>query len=113
MAYAAYHESFGANSFSALPAQSAAPAKLMVLDVTVPSCDAFEVRRLLAGCPDTGVLRCVPKPHDRAVLLEVQLPANRVQEVLHLLMAHLPSGELGVLTSWQGYLTAHGMTHGF
>lgn len=113
MAYAAYYESFGANSSTALPAQPLLPGRLMVLDVTVPSCDAFQVRRLLSRCPDTGVLRCVPKPHDRAVLLEVQLPANRVHEVLHLLIERIPAGEVGALKSWQGYLTTHGLTHGF
>ena len=113
MAYAAYHDSFGANGFSASPAPPVLPGRLMVLDITVPSCDAFQVRRLLSRCPNTGVLRCVPKPRDRAVLLEVQLPADRVQDVLHLLMDCVPSGELGALNSWQGYLTAHGMTHGF
>ena len=113
MAYAAYRDSFGANSFTALPAQPVLPGRLMVLDFTVPSCEAFQVRRLLSRCPHTGVLRCVPKPRDRSVLLEVQLPADRVQDVLHLLMDQIPSGELGTLKSWQGYLTTHGMTHGF
>ncbi len=113
MAYAAYHESFGVNSFSALAAQRSLPGSLMVLDVKVSSCDAFQVRRLLADCPDTAVLRCVPKLHDNAVLLEVQLPSARVQEVLHLLMEKISSGELGALISWRGYLTSHGMTHGF
>ena len=113
MAYAAYRDSFGANSFTALPAQPVLPNRLMVLDLTVPSCEAFRVRRLLARCSLTGVLRCVPKPHDRSVLLEVQLPGDRVQDVLHLLMDQIPSGELGALKSWQGYLTAHGIAHGF
>lgn len=115
MAYAAYRESSGALYFNAQPQpEECGPTdKLMVLDLTVPSCDSFQVRRLLAGCPDTGVVRCVPRPHDSQVRLEIQLPADRVQEVMHVLMTGIPSGELGALTSWRRHLTTHGMTHGF
>ena len=85
----------------------------MVLEVTVPSCEAFRVRRLLADCPHAGVLRCIPKLRDRTVVLEIQLPAERVQDVMHVLMASVPSGEMGALNSWSRHLSSHGMTHGF
>ena len=85
----------------------------MVLDVTVPSCDAFQVRHLLSSCPNAGVLRCVPRLHDHTVVLEIQLPADRVEEVMHVLMTSVPSGEVGTLTSWRQHLTTHGLTHGF
>ena len=49
MAYAAYRESFDANSFYSLPPERRLPQKLVVLDVTVASRDAFQVRRWLAG----------------------------------------------------------------
>lgn len=64
MAYAAYRESFDANSFYSLPPERRLPQKLVVLDVTVASRDAFQVRRWLAGDPDADVVRCVPRPHD-------------------------------------------------
>ena len=113
MAYAAYSESFNALNSTVIDAPVASPKKLMVLDVTVPSCEAFKVRRMLAGCPHAGVLRCIPKLCDRTVVLEIQLPAERVQEVMHLLMTSVPMGEMGTLNSWSHHLSAHGMTHGF
>jgi hypothetical protein len=112
MAYAAYRESFGANSVDASP-QCRRPEHLMVLDVTVPSQDAFRVRQLLARCPATGVLRCVPRLHDGLVRLEVKLPASSVSQVMHALMTSIPSGEVGALTSWKRHMVAHGLTHGF
>lgn len=113
MAYAAYRESFGANRCDTPTEEHGQIQELVVLDFTVPSRDAFAVRRLLASCPDTGVVRCVPRPHDSLVRLEIQLPADRVPEVMHVLMSSLPSGEMGALTSWRRHLTGHGMTHGF
>lgn len=113
MAYAAYRESFGANHSPALRTVQIRDCQLVVLDLTVPSGEAFRVRRLLAGCTDTGVLRCIPRPRDKLVRLEIQLPADRVQDVLHRVMAKLPSAEIGALTSWQCHLTTHGLTHGF
>ena len=74
MAYAAYSESFnalgtGLQSVRVAPAHAVPSLKqLMVLDVTVPSTDAFKVRRLLAGFVYTGVLRCIPKLRDRKLL---------------------------------------------
>lgn len=113
MAYAAYRESFGANTLRAPPAERPQSRKLMVLDLTVPSSDAFQVRHLLSNCPDTGVVRCMPRPHDGMVLLKIQLPADRMQEVLHLLVTSLPSGVVGAFRSWRSYLKEHGLTHGF
>ncbi|MDW5442478.1 hypothetical protein [Polaromonas sp. SM01] len=113
MAYAAYRESFGASRFNQAPEERGRPERLMVLELTVPSCEAFQVRRLLAGCPDTGVLRCVPRPHDSLVRLEILLPENRVAEIMHVLMTRIPSGEMGALNSWRRHLTNHGLTHGF
>lgn len=113
MAYAAYRESFGTSSRYLPPEAHPLPHELLVLDVTVPSRDAYQVRRLLAGCPETGVVRCVPRPRDSLVRLEIRLPAHRVADVMHLIMTRLPSGELGSLNSWQHHLTTHGMRYGF
>ena len=112
MAYAAYCESFNALNGTLEVAPAASPKRLMVLGVTVPSCDAFKIRRLLASCPDAGVLRCIPKLRDRTVVLEIQLPAERVQDVMHVLLTSVPSGEMGTLNSWNDHLSTHGMSHG-
>lgn len=113
MAYAAYRESFGANHPATPPAAPVLRQALMVLEFTVPSLAAFQVRRLLSGCPATDVVRCIPRPHQSVVLLEIQLPADKVPEVLHLVMTQLPSGEVGALRSWKQHLTTHGLTHGY
>lgn len=112
MAYAAYCESFNALNGQVTAAPSGCAKKLMVLDVTVPSCDAFKVRRLLASCPQAGVLRCIPRLRDRTVVLEIQLPAEWVEDVMHVLMTAVPTGEMGALHSWRDHLSSHGMTHG-
>ncbi|MDB5966220.1 MAG: hypothetical protein JWQ72_2720 [Polaromonas sp.] len=116
MAYAAYSESF--NGLRPVPAHRVPPVhlvpeNLVVLDLTVPSCDAYRVRRLLAACPHTGVLRCIPRLRDRAVMLEIQLPAEDVRHLLHLLMTSLPIAEVGTLSSWREHLTTRGITHGY
>jgi hypothetical protein len=113
MAYAAYCDSFNSLGSIALPVQSKQVNKLMVLHVTVPSCEAFEVRRLVHYCPQAGVLRCTPKLRDHTVVLEIQVPANRVDDIMHVLMTSVPAGEVGNLTSWRHHLNAQGMTHGF
>jgi hypothetical protein len=111
MAYAAYRESFGANRPHA--PQGRRHENFLVLDVTVPSQDAFRVRQLLARCPATGVLRCVPRLQDKRVRLEVKLPADSVSQVMHALMTSIPCGEVGALTTWKRHLMDHGLTHGF
>ncbi|MBC7599442.1 MAG: hypothetical protein H7238_10570 [Polaromonas sp.] len=111
MAYAAYCESFNALHGNFIPAPTASPKKLMVLDVTVPSCQAFRARCLLAGCPQADVLRCIPRLRDRTVVLEIQLPADRFQDVMHVRMTSVPGGEMGALNSWHQHLSSHGMTH--
>lgn len=113
MAYAAYRESFGTARFNQAPQARGRPEQLMVLELTVPSSEAFQVRRLLAGCPDAGVLRCVPRPQDSLVRLEILLPEHSVQELMHVLVSCIPSGEMGALNSWRRHLTNHGLTHGF
>ncbi len=113
MAYAAYRESFGANRCDALSGAQGHGRQLAVLEFTVPSRDAFAVRRLLASYPDTGVVRCVPRPQDNLVRLEIQMPACRVPELMHVLINALPCGEVGALNSWRRHLTGHGLTHGF
>ena len=113
MAYAVYCDSFKSLSSLASPAQNRHANKLMVLDVTVPSGEAFAVRRLVHNCQQAGVLRCIPNLRDHTVVLEIQMPANRVDEVMHALMTTVPSGEVGNLSSWRHHLNTQGLAHGF
>jgi hypothetical protein len=110
MAYAAYCESFGANVFT--PASHVNP-KWVVLDVTVQSRDALLVRRALVNCPGTGILRCIPKLDEHLVRLEIRLPEDMADEVMHRVMVCVPDGEIGYLTSWRCHLQRPGLTHGF
>lgn len=114
MAYAAYREFFtGHHHSNSATGPAVCAQKLLVLDVTVPSCDAFQLRGLLACIPQTGVLRCIPRLHDNMVMLEVKLPENRVNDVLHVLMTDMMNAEIGALTSWKRHMAQHGLTHGF
>jgi hypothetical protein len=110
MAYAAYRESMGV---SRAPLPSARACLPVVLDVTVPSCDALTVRRALVSCPEAGILRCIPLLDDKRVRLEILLPAALADEVMNRIMVCVPDGEFGHLSSWRCPLLRHGLTHGF
>lgn len=113
MAYAAYREPPGATP-------AVRETAFHVLDVTVASVDACRVRRSLAACEGVGVLRCEPLLHPHAacehaaprVRLMVRLPLSRSAEVLHAVLACVPDGEIGALTSWRAHLRRCGVTHG-
>ena len=109
MAYAAYRELMGAN-ISTL--RSNLRPKCFVLDVTVPSLDAYLVRTALAGCRDTGIVRCIPRLHDQMVRLEIQLTEDMAEEVMHRVMVCVQGAEIGHLTSWENHLLRHGLSHG-
>lgn len=106
MAYAAYRESFGLVAAQLPPEPS---VQWMVLDVTVPSCDAAALRCALAACPQTGVLRCIPRLDEHRARLEIRLPAAMVAEVMHQVMTCLPGGEIGHLIPWRCHLQRHGL----
>lgn len=108
MAYAAYCDSFGATV--ARPVKAAATV-WQVLDVTVPSCDALWVRRALVNCEGAGIVRCIPRLDEHRVRLEIRLPRQMAEEVMHRVMVCVPSGELGHLTSWPCHMQRHGLTH--
>ena len=113
MAYAAYRESFANHHVNPVALAHSCDTNLMVMDVTVASADAFQVRALLAAIPETGVVRCIPRLNDHLVVLKVKLPENRVGDVMHLLMTDVMHAEIGALTSWKRHMIQHGMTHGF
>jgi hypothetical protein len=110
MAYAAYSEFLGASSIPRAIARRQ-PA-FVVMDITVPSTEALQVRRALARCPGAGVLRCVPRPHDREVQLEVHLPADRADEVMRCVIDCAPSGQIGRICPWIEHLSRHALRHG-
>ena len=113
MAYAAYSDSSNSLSPGVSAPRSVRAKKLMVLDVTIPSCEAFHVRQLVATWPDAGVLRCVPNLRDHTVVLEIQLPADRVDDLMHRLICAVPCGEVGCLASRRDHMVKSGMSHGF
>lgn len=109
MAYAAYRESFG--QLTRRPVTAAVSATV-VIDVTVPSGDALKLRRALAACQGAGVLRCIPRPDEHRVKLEIRLPLAAVDALLHEVMVCVPDGEIGHLTSWSAHLRRHGLREG-
>lgn len=91
MAYAAWSDCSGPHAFAA----ARAPQALVLLEVTVPSLDAYRVRRLLAGFPSAGVLRCVPRLRERLARLQVKLPADAVTPVMQALLDSVICAEIG------------------
>ncbi|MDB5847803.1 MAG: hypothetical protein JWP29_1555 [Rhodoferax sp.] len=112
MGYAAYKEFLGSSLVHAVHLVPRRKPVFVVMDVTVPSLDAWPVRRALAACPGTGILRCVPLPHDHLVHLELHLPQDAVADVMHCLIACVPCGQIGRICSWDEHLSHHGLTHG-
>lgn len=115
MARASCRETFGADFVSHCRHDSVPVNVLRVLDITVPSLDAFRVRRMLAAFGNAGVLRCTPLPHRKQVRLEIQLPANTVDAVMQLVIGSIATGEIGALRSSGRYLSprSSGSIHGF
>ena len=105
MAYAAYCDSFGLVAVQPV----VKPTVWMVLDVTVCSCDAATLRRAVAACPQTEVLRCIPRLDEHRVRLEIRLPGTMVAEVMHRVMLCVPDGEIGHLMPWCCHLQRHGL----
>ena len=115
MAFAAYCETLGMMANRPVVRPNAVITYLppwVVMDVTVPSCDAVLVRRALAHCPGAGVLRCIPQLNENRVRLEVRLPAHTTQTVMQCVMACVPSGEVGHVLSWRSHLRRHGLNSG-
>lgn len=106
MAYAAYSEFLGAS----LTRQGADRhlQEFVVMSVTVPSSNARWVRSVIARCPHTGILRCIPQPHERLVQLQIHLPARVVNEVIHHVMECVPCGQIGRIVSWSEHLARYG-----
>ena len=110
MAYAAYSEFLGASLKPRAVARH--QPEFVVMNFTVPSTEALQMRRALARCPGAGVLRCIPRPCVAEVKLEVHLPADRVDEVMRCVIECVPSGQIGCICPWRDHLTRHGLCHG-
>jgi len=110
MAYAAYSEFLGASLVPQTP--TGHRSEFVVIDITVPSIEAVRVRRAIARCPNAGILRCIPQPHDSLVQLQVHLPADKVDEVMHQVIECVPCGQIGRIAPWSEHLAKHGWPHG-
>ena len=111
MAYAAYSEFLGASSGPQTTARH--QPELVVMEITVPSIEAVRVRRALARCPGAAVLRCVARPHDSLVRLQVHLRADMADEVMHQVIECVPCGQIGRISPWAEQLAKHGVPHSF
>ena len=86
-----------------------------VLDVIVPTFDAYHVRPGIATCSGVGVVRCEPLMHSNAscpssaprVRLSIFLPSDSYASVIHALAENSKSGEIGHLSSWREHLARH------
>ncbi len=110
MAYAAYSECYGVLSRLRRPPRQR--QAFVVMDITVPSTEALQLRRALARCNGADILRCIPQPHDRLVTLEVHLPIHTTGDVMQCVMVCVPSGQIGRICSWPAHLARHGLAHG-
>jgi hypothetical protein len=66
-----------------------------LITVVVASKDALLARKALLACPETTVVRCLPKHKDDKVELEIRFPAGRSNTVIDRILAALPNGEIG------------------
>lgn len=110
MAYAAYLDCYGVLSISRRVLLQG--PTFVVMDITVASAEALQLRRALTHCSSADVLRCIPQPHDRLVTLEVHLPADAIGDVMHCAIGCVPSGHIGRVCSWKAHLARHGLAHG-
>lgn len=105
MAYAAYKE-LGGQFFNVSTLVQTRKSEFVVLVIFVPSLDAYRVRQTLAASLHVGILRCTPHPTDSSVQLDLHLPLDKVADVMADLMASVPTGQIGRISTWSDYLAA-------
>ena len=66
-----------------------------LITVVVASKDALLARKALLACPETTIVRCLPKHKEDKVELEIRFPAGRGNAVIDRILAALPNGEIG------------------
>jgi hypothetical protein len=66
-----------------------------LIKVVVASKDAWQARKALLACPDTAIVRCLPRHKDNRVALEIRFPAGRGDAVIDRILSCLPYGEFG------------------
>ena len=111
MAFAAYTELLGARSAREWPA--ARQQAFVVMEITLPTSEAFQVRRLLARAAHGGVLRCTPLAHDQRVKLEIRVEAEKCRHLMDELMLAVPVGEIGRVRSWTEHLNTYQDARGY
>ena len=72
-----------------------ADACFELITVVVASKDALLARKALLACPETTIVRCLPKDKEGKVELEIRFPAGQGNAVIDRIIAALPNGEIG------------------
>jgi hypothetical protein len=76
-----------------------AHARFELIKVVVASKDALLARKALLACPETTIVRCLPKHKEDKVELEIRFPAGQGGEVIDRILAALPNGEIGAIAA--------------
>jgi hypothetical protein len=79
-----------------------AHARFELIKVVVASKDALLARKALLACPETTIVRCLPKHKEDKVELEIRFPAGQGDEVIDRILAALPNGEIGAIVACAG-----------
>ena len=66
-----------------------------LIKVVVASKGALLARKALLACPETTIVRCLPKHKEHKVELEIRFPVGRGNAVIDRILAALPNGEIG------------------
>ena len=74
-----------------------AHARFELITVVVASKDALLARKALLACPETTIVRCLPKHKEDKVELEIRFPAGQGGEVIRRIMDSVPVGEIGCI----------------
>ena len=74
-----------------------AHARFELIKVVVASKDALLARKALLACPETTIVRCLPKHKEDKVELEIRFPAGQGGEVIRRIMDSVPVGEIGCI----------------
>jgi hypothetical protein len=72
-----------------------ADACFELIKVVVASKGALLARKALLDCPETIIVRCLPKHKEDKVELEIRFPAGQGNAVIDRILAALPNGEIG------------------
>jgi hypothetical protein len=77
-----------------------ATTRFELIKVVVTSKDAWQARKALAACPETAVVRCLPKHNEDKVALEIRFPAGQSGDVIRNILGSVPVGEIGCIIGY-------------